>query len=85
MRVPNLLICDLSMPDMDGIEFLDKVAQLGYSGSVLLHSGVDAGVIRAAERLAKAHGLHVIGSFGKPISKTSLMHSLSSISTERNG
>ena len=65
---PALLICDLSMPDMDGIEFLQAAAAAGFAGSVMLLSGMDAGVRRAAERLARAHGLQVLGAFTKPIS-----------------
>lgn len=73
---PDLLICDLCMPDMDGIEFLRFVAEKGFKGSVVLHSSMDGGVLKAAERLAQAHGLHVLGSFEKPITQESLLASV---------
>ncbi|UUZ52552.1 response regulator [Massilia sp. H-1] len=63
-----LLICDLSMPDMDGIEFIHAAAGAGFRGHVMLLSGMDSGVRRAAERLARAHGLQVLGAYKKPIS-----------------
>ena len=69
---PGLLICDLSMPDTDGIEFLQAAAAAGYGGSVMLLSGMDAGVRHAAEHLARAHGLKVIGAYRKPISLAQL-------------
>jgi CheY-like chemotaxis protein len=73
---PDLLVCDLSMPDMDGIEFLQEAATAGYKGQVMLLSGMDAGVRRAAERLARAHGLNVIGAYKKPLSQEALAEAL---------
>ncbi len=69
---PHLLICDLSMPDMDGIEFLQAGAAAGFRGHVMLLTGMDNGVRKAAERLARAHGLAVLGAFQKPISPDEL-------------
>ncbi len=76
---PDLLVCDLSMPDMDGIEFLQQAAALGYKGQVMLLSGMDLGVRRAAERLAQAHGLNVIGAYKKPLSQEALAQALPTI------
>ncbi|MCF8168335.1 MAG: response regulator, partial [Rhodoferax sp.] len=39
---PNFVICDVFMPDMDGTEFLDHLATRGYSGGIIMLSGVDA-------------------------------------------
>lgn len=78
---PALLICDLSMPDMDGIEFMTAAAEARFPGSIVLLSGMDAGVRRSAERLARAHGLTVIGSFQKPLARQDLQAALDTLST----
>jgi CheY-like chemotaxis protein len=64
---PDMLICDLALPDMDGIEFLQVAAQRGFGGGVILLSGMDSGVRDAAGELARVLGLRVAGIFRKPI------------------
>lgn len=64
---PGLLVCDLSMPGMDGIEFLSAVAAAGYPGKVVLLSGLDKDMVQAAQGLARAQGLDVVGAFAKPV------------------
>ena len=74
---PDLLLCDLTMPGMDGIAFLRQVAEQGFSGSVILLSGADRGVMKAAENLAKAYGLNLLAALNKPLQQDALQTALS--------
>lgn len=76
---PRLLVCDLSMPDMDGIEFLSAVAHARYRGRVVLLSGLDKDMLLAAEGLARAQGLDVAGAFAKPAGLAELRSVLESL------
>ena len=63
----DIIVCDLQMPGMDGIEVIRQLANDGFSGGVILVSGVDKRVLKTAESLAEARGLKVIGSLCKPM------------------
>lgn len=62
----DLVLCDLSMPGMDGIEFLRHLASREDPPAVILLSGQDSGILQTAVRLGRAHGLRVLGSVSKP-------------------
>ena len=62
----SLVILDLHMPGFDGIEVMRHLAALYASTPLILISGGDRNVLRAAEKLGHAHNLHVMATLSKP-------------------
>lgn len=68
----DLIVSDLQMPEMDGLEFMRHLSRIKFSGELALISGVKSDLMGHAGRLAKMHGLKLIGQLSKPIDKESL-------------
>jgi len=68
----DIVLLDLFMPDPDGIAVLRILAERCYPGAILLMSGEDQGVLRAALELARAQQLRAINTIQKPFTLDSL-------------
>ncbi|NTS75529.1 EAL domain-containing protein [Catenovulum sp. SM1970] len=62
----NLLICDLNLPDMDGVQVLSKLKSLRYNGFVIVVSSVASPVLKSVERLANELNINFLGCIQKP-------------------
>ncbi len=63
----TLMVLDLNMPEMDGIEVMRRLASMNNPPALILISGHDIGVLHSAEKLGSAHKLNIITSLDKPI------------------
>ena len=68
----DLLICDLNMPDMDGVCLMSHVASLACRPAFILLSGEDQGILDASRRFAEAKKLSILGVLRKPVERDSL-------------
>jgi EAL domain-containing protein (putative c-di-GMP-specific phosphodiesterase class I)/ActR/RegA family two-component response regulator len=69
---PELILLDINMPQMDGIEFVRRLVEHHYAGALLLVSGEDERVLQSVEKLVHAHQLPVLGYLVKPVTPTLL-------------
>lgn len=64
---PDIILCDLNMPEMDGVEFIQLLAKIEFTGGLILISGASQGLLDIAMNLAQARSLNVLGTLTKPI------------------
>lgn len=62
---PSLIVMDIVMPDMDGIELIEWMSQQQISVPIIIMSGYN-GYINMTELLAEKKGLTILGSLAKP-------------------
>jgi EAL domain-containing protein (putative c-di-GMP-specific phosphodiesterase class I)/CheY-like chemotaxis protein len=63
-----LILLDLMMPQMDGIEALRLLSEQRCTASIVLMSAINKRVMETAEKLARALGLRIAGHLEKPFS-----------------
>ncbi|HEV2786441.1 MAG TPA: EAL domain-containing protein, partial [Solirubrobacteraceae bacterium] len=64
---PDVIVCDIDMPGMDGVEFIRHVAERRLASAVVIASGLDRSVLQAVEAVGEGYGLQVLGAVEKPL------------------
>lgn len=72
----DVVLIDLEMPIMDGVELIRSIAQKKLKTSVIILSAKDPILIASVGTMAEADGLHVLGTFQKPLLPDALECSL---------
>jgi EAL domain-containing protein (putative c-di-GMP-specific phosphodiesterase class I) len=68
----QVIICDLSMPEMDGIAFLQALNEIPFRGSVILLSVASAREMHSVQRLLSGSGFTILGTLTKPAGRAEL-------------
>lgn len=66
-RNVDLIVLDINMPGMDGIEFIRRLVASRYAGSIVLVSGEDSRVLESVEKLLRVHDFPALSHLQKPV------------------
>jgi EAL domain-containing protein (putative c-di-GMP-specific phosphodiesterase class I)/DNA-binding NarL/FixJ family response regulator len=75
----DLIFLDINMPGMDGVEFIRRLVECQYGGSVILVSGENSRILESVEKLIGAHRLIALGCLQKPVKPDELARLMSTL------
>jgi FixJ family two-component response regulator len=70
------IVLDLSLPDMEGFDIMDKLAAIGSRSSIMVTSGHDSSIVLAAKIYGRGIGLNMLGALSKPFTRNELLSGL---------
>jgi EAL domain-containing protein (putative c-di-GMP-specific phosphodiesterase class I) len=69
----HVLICDLNMPGMDGIQLMSRIAALEQRPAIILISGEHSRILDSSRQFAEAKQLTLLGVLRKPVAREPLI------------
>ncbi|KAF1717894.1 diguanylate phosphodiesterase [Pseudoxanthomonas yeongjuensis] len=72
-RTVHLLICDLNMPGMDGVQLMSRIAALEQRPAIILVSGEHSRILDSSRQFAEAKQLTLLGVLRKPVARDPLI------------
>jgi EAL domain-containing protein (putative c-di-GMP-specific phosphodiesterase class I)/CheY-like chemotaxis protein len=75
-RTLDVVLVDLDLPRMDGIEFIGHIARDHLAHAVVVLTALDPSLLNTVQIMARASGLHVLGTLEKPLTAVKLQQTL---------
>jgi len=73
---PDVVVVDLDLPEMDGIELIGHVAGRRLARAIVVLSALDPSLLNTVQTMARASGLRVLGTVEKPLTAVKLQEVL---------
>ncbi|WP_016832238.1 EAL domain-containing protein [Herbaspirillum lusitanum] len=75
---PSLVIVDLEMPGMDGVEFIQHLQERKLNFPIIVASSRETSLLASVETMIEALGMHVLGALQKPLNQEKILGALKS-------
>jgi EAL domain-containing protein (putative c-di-GMP-specific phosphodiesterase class I) len=66
-RAVDVILCDLNMPEMDGMEFMRHLGEEHHNVSIIITSALDRRLLASVARMTRLYGIKLLGTIEKPI------------------
>ena len=69
----DIIVCDLDMPGMNGMELMWRISKTGVPAAVILTSRLGLGLVASVGETTRGYGINVLGVMEKPATAEKLL------------